>query len=142
PLRGRLERAAEIDRILRQPPPRRSRRTVTLDPRGELRSAGLAGRDEHHRPLRAFRCLDGKARLAAARAADQERERHQKSIPRRAFTPRSKAWRTLTISVTVSATARSEAGASRPVAITFTRSGRSRIAATTSSASIQPQFIG
>src|SRR5439155_18761245 len=100
------------------------------------------GRDEGHRTSCLTAQAVGKARLAAPRASQEQHEPHQKSMPRIARTPRSNACLRLRISVTVSASSMSAGGASRPVAITFTDTGRAAIAATTSSVEIQPQFIG
>src|SRR5713226_4828524 len=63
-------------------------------------------------------------------------------MPRIARTPRSNACFTFLISVTVSASSTSSAGASRPVAMMFTEGGRLRMTSTTSGIGIQPQFIG
>src|SRR6185436_8751052 len=104
--------------------------------------ASLGGGDDDYLPAAGRGQADGERGLPAARATDQERVRHQNSIPRIAEIPSSNACFSLTISVTVSATSRSSSGASRPVAMTLTSWGRDRMASTTSAVSIQPQFIG
>ena len=63
-------------------------------------------------------------------------------MPFLAAMPRSYACLTLRISVTVSATSISAAGASRPVATMLTCCGRAPDGRDTSSVAIQPQFIG
>src|SRR5581483_234469 len=63
-------------------------------------------------------------------------------MPLMASTPESYACFTLRMSVTVSATSTSAAGASRRVHTTLTFAGRDRMATTTSSPSIHPQLMG
>src|SRR5207253_11512343 len=98
--------------------------------------------DKRDRAARLAAEANGELGLAAPGTTRDEDESHQKSMPRIARTPRSNACLRLRISVTVSASSMSAGGASRPVAITFTDTGRAAIAATTSSVEIQPQFIG
>src|SRR4029077_13193343 len=100
------------------------------------------GGDEGHGPLRSPGDAVRERRLAAPRASEEQHVTHQKSMPRSALMPLSKACFRLRISVTVSATSISSLGASRPVAMLFTEAGRERISATTSDEAIQPQFIG
>src|SRR5207245_3810560 len=115
---------------------------MPADPLRHLLVAGARGGDECHRRLRIGSQSEGHRRLAAARATEKKDERHQKSMPRIARTPRSNACLVFFISVTVSATSTSSAGASRPVAMMFTDGGRFLITSTTSAVGIQPQFIG
>jgi len=131
------ERTVEVDGLLDRRPVRRALGLVTRNALAHLLVAGLARCDEGDRRALRPRALDGERRLAAARPADVDDE-SQKSIPRRARIPLSYACRTFTISVTVSATWTSSSGALRPVATTFTRAGRERIAVATSAESIQP----
>src|SRR2546422_5920639 len=115
---------------------------MPLDALRHLVVTWLRGRDERDRRAGIRSHAHRHRRLAAARAAEQQDDRHQKSMPRIARTPRSNACLTFRISVTVSASSMSSAGASRPVAITLTAEGLDRIAATTSAIGIQPQLIG
>src|SRR4029077_1778027 len=94
------------------------------DALGHLIVAGGRGRDECHASARLDRKARRTLRLAAARATEQQDEAHQKSMPRMARMPASKACLRLRISVTVSAMSTSSDGASRPVAITVTVAGR------------------
>src|SRR5260370_39201854 len=103
---------------------------------------GRRGRDEGDPHARLERQSRRAVRLAAARAAQKQHEPHQKSMPRIARVPASKACLRLRISVTVSAMSTSSAGAYRPVAITLTVAGREETTDTTSAAGIHPQLIG
>src|SRR5260370_32728032 len=131
--------ATRPSNCLPSPPPRLS---MAADPRVHLFVARLRGGDERHRSARVGGQAHGHRRFAAPRAAQQKDEGHQKSMPRIARTPRSNACFVFLISVTVSATSTSSAGASRPVAMMLTEGGRLRITSTTSEVGIQPQFIG
>src|SRR5207244_12594056 len=135
------DRGLQIHRLLHRRPMRRSRVPVPADAVLHLRVLRGGGGDEPHRPAGFPAKAVGEARLAAPGSAEDQHEPHQKSMPRIARMPRSNACFCLRISVTVSATAMSCGGASRPVAITFTESGRPATTALTSSAGIQPQFI-
>src|SRR4029078_10985492 len=73
------ERALQRDRLLDRRPPRRPLRPVALDAVGHLGVERLARRDEPDRRTLPLGALEREARLAAARAPDQQGERHRRS---------------------------------------------------------------
>jgi hypothetical protein len=85
----RGQRAGQVERRLDGRPAERSLPAVAGDALGHLGVARLGCRHEHDGPAEGPGAAQRERGLAAARAADQQRQRHQKSIPRLARTPRS-----------------------------------------------------
>ena len=121
------DRPRHLDRRLDRDPRSGPRLAVSPDPLRHLLVPSLCRDDHDDRQVRRRREPRRQRRLPAPSATQQHGEAHQYSIPRIAPMPSSNACFSLAISVTVSATARSAAGASRPVATMFTCGGRSRI---------------